>query len=269
MGRQDEQAGIVARHQRHHRIVESRRHGRCALGSAPVSIVERGFVAMVAVGDQYRRGFERSLHDRNLFGSLDRAQLVANSEVVRGIEQGLARRDLRAQPLERGIRARVEAEDRADIDARRRKQLEPVFLCRWKGFLMRQNSSRREFLEPKPHDETRARKVPVLDLEPLRVEIDRGMLSAPQHALVDPLPKRAARRRIPVRITSEFEPHDIVRASLVKAFLERIADYVVGWGDYPRYVSDLARVVKQSAQRFYSRTQTAHSNASPASAAAI
>ena len=88
--RQDHQPRIVAGDQRHHRVVVGLRDGGIVLGRATAAaILERGFVAMVSVGDEDARALEFVLNRRDCRLVLDRAQLVANAEVVGDFQRWL------------------------------------------------------------------------------------------------------------------------------------------------------------------------------------
>jgi len=97
---------------------------RIALGGAPApAIFERGFVAMVSVGDEDARAFEFVLNCRDRGFVFDQAQLVADAQVVGDFQQRLVRRKLGRDRGEGRMLAGVEAEHRAHVGVQRGQQL--------------------------------------------------------------------------------------------------------------------------------------------------
>ena len=269
MRRQNHQAGIVARHQRHHRVVVRLRLARRTLVAPGAAIVQRGFVAMMSVGDQDARRLELALNDRDFAGRLDRPQLVADSQVVDQIDQRRARGHLLAQTVELGMRAGIEPEDRARVDPQRGQQAQAVLLRGRESSLMRHDTPAIEFLETHSRDKSRAMQLPPLDVESLRVLENCGTHRPLDDARRQPFRERCFRCGVAVRLAPEFEPHDVVRAALVQLILTLRADQIVRRRHHARRLAGDLAVVHERAKRLDAFAEPAHFSASAASAAAI
>ena len=90
------------------------------------------------------------------------------------------------------MRAGVKAEDRADVGIERGQQFEPVLFGGGKSPLVRQDSSGAEFLQPDAHDKAVAPKQTPLELEKLRVQINRGPGRALEHPVLEPIAEACA-----------------------------------------------------------------------------
>ncbi len=198
------------------------------------------------------------MNDRDFVVGFDRAQLVADSQVIDQIDQRLARGDLLAQSVELGMLAGVQPEDRARVDLQRGQQTQTVLLGGGKSFLVRQNASAIEFLEPHARDKSGAMQQPALDVEGLRVLKDRGTRRPLEDARRNPVRERFLGGAVAICLAREFEPHDVVRTAFVKLILTRGADQIVRRRHDVRRIADNLAVVHQCAERLDSFAEFAH-----------
>ena len=187
-------------------------------GASKATIFERGLVAMVSVGNKYQRRLESALNDRDLFVSLDRAELIFDSEIIDHARAGSRiatsadeRIDLHASP--------IEAENRTDIGVERGQQPRRSSLAAGKVFSCGEfcralnssrrtraiNPSRRSFFPPTSNC--------------CVYEIDAGSRSELQNSVGAPFRKRGGGGAIAIRLATEFEPHHVVGVATVEFLL--------------------------------------------------
>ena len=175
----------------------SRGRGRRASSGGPPRRAPRGaerrLVAVVAVGDQDRRGGGRLDQPRDLRGVVDHPQPVLVAAAVRGREGRLARGDPGEQ---RRGRVRVSAgdhEDRAHVRPRRLQQGQPLRLRAGHRALVWQHLAGLEGAQAQPREVApphAARTVVALEAGALLVGVERGRGVAQQHALGLPAAQR-------------------------------------------------------------------------------
>src|SRR5208337_2613551 len=109
-------------------------------------------------------------------------------------------------------------------------------------------------------------KQPPLEVESLRILINRRSRRALDDARRQPLREGFFRRAVTIRFPAKFEPHDVVRTAFVQLFLTRGADQIVRRRHDARRFAGNLTIIDQRAKWLDALDERAHFSASPASA---
>ncbi len=162
-----------------------------------------------------------------------RAQLGAGEELAHGL-----------------ARARVEAEDGAQIRARGAQECQAVGLGPGQRALVGAYDAGGEVLEPEPAEEpvAPARRA-VGERELLRVEVERRLGVGREDAGRDPLVQGARRGGAALRLARQDEPDHVVRAAGVELGLLGRGDHVVGRRQQLAHVAGARGIVAEAGER--------------------
>jgi len=209
-----------------------------------VAVLERGLVAVMAVGDDDGLGRERCFDARDRGGIRHPPELVPAVHV----DDRLAERP--DELAHRLARARVEAEDRAQVGGRGEQDREAVGLGAGERALVRADDARAELLEPEPAEEAVAPAARAVgQAEALGVEVDRRRRVAHEEPARHPLAERARRRGAAIRLLGQDEPDHVVRAPRVELGLLARRDDIVGRRQHEAQVAGAGRVVAKALER--------------------
>ena len=223
--------------------------------AALLEVAQGRLVAVVAVGDEHRLRADEARDDADRVLVVQRPEAVDDAERVGRLQ--------RQAPADAGGDGRgdlvggvgVEAEDRAEVHARRVHELQAVGLRAGERLLVGEDAARAERLQPDAGHEPLAGQPPALGLELLLVDVERPRPVLHQHVLAEPLAQGVRRARVAVvglgvgrGLALQDEADDVVRTSGEEALLHRRVDHVIRRGDHVAERPHPAQVVAIAAK---------------------
>ena len=125
---------------------------------------------------------------------VDNPQAVFDAQMISGDQGRAIPHRVLDHALHFFIRVGIEPEHRAEIEASRMIEGQPIRLGAGERLLVRINLPLADWLEPNPGEETLARVALSFDVERLVIHVKRDVIVLPQGARAQPLlSKRAAR----------------------------------------------------------------------------
>jgi len=247
MGRQDRQRPVRRVAQIHGHIVPGRRAHAGVLLAHQVPVGQGRLVAVVPIGDDYRRRGQRRLGHGQGLGVVQRPEAVGDAVLVG--EAPLRRAHAGAHGLlDPLVRVVVDGEDLAEGALRLAEQEQSVSLRLAQGALVGQDAALAQGLQLHGHDYPAAAQQVVAGrgrVVDLLVDVQRGVPVVAQHARAPPLVQRGGRRGIVALLdrrvhglVAEGQPDDVVGRAGRQGLPFRLGNHVIGRRQHGAHVAD-------------------------------
>ena len=244
MGREDGQAAVLGTGQIRQDVMKGPVLVRAGLCRPLAAVLQRGFIAVMAVGDNQRFVRELRRNIRNDRRVPDGPQPMRDPRVVRDLHRCRLGERLSEGVFERPARTGVETENRTQMRPAGAQQGEAIFFGRLKGALVRANDPGLEIFDPQRGKDTGPLPgLAVLECVFLGVAVEAGLRVRLHDSPGQPILKSPGRRRIGVVRLVEVEMGGVIRTLEMEERLLFRTDYVVWRGDDFFQVADNRRII--------------------------